>query len=164
MAKLRCQCGHKFVIDFERLTVQSARKVRCPECGQSFPLAEKSLDQPKPEIAVAPKIMSPSIMAAFATDEKSPPTTDDDDDDWPIAIPLSELKSEPNASDQQATLPKSTIAIVNWLAVIAVVLVLSSGVISNGIVQQSAIGMIVTNMLLTAILFELWRIRRRLGT
>ena len=99
MAKLRCQCGHKFVIDFERLTVQSARKVRCPECGQSFPLAENNLEIPSTEVPVPTSVpvASPSNFAALITQEDPPRTIDDDD--WPIAIPLSELRSDPTEAD-----------------------------------------------------------------
>ncbi|MCX7422720.1 MAG: hypothetical protein NT013_24720 [Planctomycetia bacterium] len=162
MAKLRCQCGHKFLIDFERLTVQSARKVRCPECGQSFPLAEQSLDQPASEVVVAAKMSSPSILSAVTNNKHSAPAIDLDEDDWPIAIPLSELRNEPGPTDLQPTSSKPTIAVVSWLAVLSVVSVLSTGVIFTGLNQQSAAGIVVTNLLLTGILFELWRIRRQL--
>ncbi len=162
MAKLRCQCGHKFLIDFERLTVQSARKVRCPECGQSFPLAETSLNQPVSEVAVPNKPTSPSIMSAITNHERSSQTTGEDEDDWPIAIPLSKLRNEPDPTDQQPAPTKQSITIVSWLAVFAVVLALSTGAIFDGLNQQSAAGIIVTNLLLTGILFELWRIRRQL--
>jgi DNA-directed RNA polymerase subunit RPC12/RpoP len=165
MAKLRCQCGHKFLIDFERLTVQSARKVRCPECGQSFPLAEKNVDQPSSEAVVAPKLAAPSIMATLAIADTSPPVpSDDDEDDWPIAIPLSELKNDSTPTDKLASASQPTVTIVSWLAVITIVLILSAGVISNSQSQQSTIGLVVTNALLTGILFELWRIRRKLNS
>lgn len=168
MAKLRCQCGHKFLIDFERLTVQSARKVRCPECGLSFPLAEKSLCEPAPEVAVPTKPASPSIMATFTNNERPSQTNGDNEDDWPISIPLSELRNEPDLrnepSPQPAPIPpaKPSVVIASWLAVLAVVLVLSTGAIFNGLMQPSTSCIVVTNLLLTGILFELWRIRRQL--
>ena len=163
MAKLRCQCGHKFVIDFERLTVQSARKVRCPECGQSFPLAKNNLEIPSTEVPVpttAP-VASPSNFAALITRED--PQRSIDDDDWPIAIPLSELRSDPTEADAASTSPsKPLLTNVAWLVALVVVIVLSTGAISNGFAQQSTVGLVVTNVLLTTILFELWRIRSKL--
>lgn len=166
MAKLRCQCGHKFEIDFERLTVQSARKVRCPECGLSFPLAEKRISEPTPEVAISNQPISPSIMSPFTNSERPAQTSRDDEDDWPIAIPLSELRHEPELSDKShppiVKLPVGQRAIIGWVTLIVAVFVLSTGAIFNGMMPTSTAGIVVTNLLLSGILFELWRIRRLL--
>ena len=177
MARLKCQCGHKFVVDFERLTVQSARKVRCPECGQSFPLLAKDLGSISTAVEIplvtttdpAPEVESSQATNPAIWCEAFPRLESDDDRQingkstvaTTTDIVETELKKSPSRrlfAESISPIATKTIG----LGVIVLVLVLSIGVNFNGQPQQPLISSVITNLLLIAIWFELWRLRRNL--